>query len=430
MPNKSNGEIEYRFDRAAPKLEGGKLSGRAAPFNSETMIGQKPWGFKEKIARGAFKKSINDGDVVLLDQHDTAKPISRQSADTLSLVETKGGLDWDAIPADTSYARDAIANADAGNYGGCSFGFQVVRDSWHYNEDDDVDERTLHEVKLHEISLVTFPAYSETNVSARDQVDAAMEARDRFYFKEYGLHLEEERADSKPYGNVAYADPKNGKYPIDTKAHVKAAWSYINMPKNADKYPLNGVTLSSVKAKIKAAAKKFGITIDANESQVETDMPEAKREETKVSSDLLSAFRSILWDDTLDHEAKVNRAQQAFVDDLLVRANESLPAYDAVSEGNGGMGVDDTDQEGDGDGDDDDDVEAVGPTDGQGVGDKKGKKTPDTDDEDKDFEEKSDEASEETREESQPEPSTDEAATDEDWALRARARRVKMSRDS
>jgi phage head maturation protease len=65
----------------------------------------------------------------------------------------------------------------------------------------------------------------------------------------------------KPYGSVAYADPKNGKYPIDTAAHAKAALSYISMPKNAAKYPLNGVTLASVKARIMAACKKFGITV-------------------------------------------------------------------------------------------------------------------------------------------------------------------------
>lgn len=63
----------------------------------------------------------------------------------------------------------------------------------------------------------------------------------------------------KPYGDVKYADPKNGKYPIDTEEHVRAAWSYINMPKNAAKYPMNGVSLASVKAKIKAAMKKFNI---------------------------------------------------------------------------------------------------------------------------------------------------------------------------
>jgi HK97 family phage major capsid protein/HK97 family phage prohead protease len=90
-----------------------------------------------------------------------------------------------------------------------------------------------------------------------DSIDAATSSS--------GRQAEEgaERADGppKPYGNVTYADPKNGKYPIDTKAHAQAAWSYINHPKNAAKYPLNGVSLSAVKAKIKAACKKFGITI-------------------------------------------------------------------------------------------------------------------------------------------------------------------------
>src|SRR5215472_4119814 len=69
-------------------------------------------------------------------------------------------------------------------------------------------------------------------------------------------------ADSnKPYGNVTYADPKNGKYPIDTEAHARAAWAYVNMPKNAAMYPMNGVTLSEVKDRIRAACRKFGIDI-------------------------------------------------------------------------------------------------------------------------------------------------------------------------
>ena len=70
------------------------------------------------------------------------------------------------------------------------------------------------------------------------------------------------RADSKkPYGDVTYADPKNGKYPIDTEEHARAAWAYINMPKNAAMYPMGGVTLSEVKGRIRAACKKFGIDI-------------------------------------------------------------------------------------------------------------------------------------------------------------------------
>jgi HK97 family phage prohead protease len=68
-------------------------------------------------------------------------------------------------------------------------------------------------------------------------------------------------ADKKPYGDVTYADPENGKYPIDTEAHARSAWSYINQEKNASQYPMNGVTLAEVKAKIMAACKRFGIDV-------------------------------------------------------------------------------------------------------------------------------------------------------------------------
>jgi len=59
------------------------------------------------------------------------------------------------------------------------------------------------------------------------------------------------------YGDVAYADPKNHKYPINTESRVRAAWSYINMPKNQKGYTPEEV--ASIKAKIKAAGKKYGI---------------------------------------------------------------------------------------------------------------------------------------------------------------------------
>jgi hypothetical protein len=66
------------------------------------------------------------------------------------------------------------------------------------------------------------------------------------------------------YGDVEYADPKNKAYPVNTAERVRAAWGYINHPDNAAKYPRNGVTLESVKSRIKAAAKKFGVEISEN----------------------------------------------------------------------------------------------------------------------------------------------------------------------
>lgn len=65
-------------------------------------------------------------------------------------------------------------------------------------------------------------------------------------------------ADGQPYGNVSYADPghkadKKARYPVDTPKHIRAAWSYINMPKNHTGYTPSQV--DAIKSKIVAAWK-------------------------------------------------------------------------------------------------------------------------------------------------------------------------------
>lgn len=82
------------------------------------------------------------------------------------------------------------------------------------------------------------------------------------------------KATTAPYGQVEYADPgyqgdKQKRYPIDTEAHTRSAWSYINQAKNAAKYSAGD--LQKVKARIKAAAKKFGITISDSTTEALID---------------------------------------------------------------------------------------------------------------------------------------------------------------
>lgn len=74
----------------------------------------------------------------------------------------------------------------------------------------------------------------------------------------------------KPFGNVKYADPgyqSDGvyRYPIHTAKNVRAAWSYINQRANASKYTQD--QLRKVRARIMAAAKRFGITITSENYQ-------------------------------------------------------------------------------------------------------------------------------------------------------------------
>ncbi|GAA4626628.1 hypothetical protein GCM10023196_035630 [Actinoallomurus vinaceus] len=81
----------------------------------------------------------------------------------------------------------------------------------------------------------------------------------------------------KPYGDVEYADPgwqKDGKkrYPLDSEAHVKAAWSYVNQADNQKPYSAD--QLSKIQAKIRTAAKKLGIQIadQASEAMIDGEM--------------------------------------------------------------------------------------------------------------------------------------------------------------
>ena len=86
-----------------------------------------------------------------------------------------------------------------------------------------------------------------------------------------------EKDASKPYGDVAYADPgyqkdKKKRYPINTAAHVRAAWSYINQGDNANLY--TAAQLARVKSRIKSAAKKFGINIVSEHAMLASDLQE------------------------------------------------------------------------------------------------------------------------------------------------------------
>jgi hypothetical protein len=65
---------------------------------------------------------------------------------------------------------------------GMSFGFEVIKDAWADDEGRASNasvgtQRTIHEVRLHEVSAVTFPAYESTEFSARDAISAAREDR-------------------------------------------------------------------------------------------------------------------------------------------------------------------------------------------------------------------------------------------------------------
>lgn len=80
------------------------------------------------------------------------------------------------------------------------------------------------------------------------------------------LRADDDEKAKKPYGDVTYADPgyqsdHKKRYPIDTEAHARAAWSYINQSSNARQYSAEQV--KAIKGRIKAALKRFGVDVAA-----------------------------------------------------------------------------------------------------------------------------------------------------------------------
>ena len=166
--------IEFEVREGA---NGMTFEGYAAVFNSPS----EPLPFIERIAPGAFKRSIEArNDIKMLWNHDTGMILGSSRAGTLKLYEDERGLKVRAELPNTSAGRDAAELLRRGDVDSMSFGFSVPSggDEW----SADGSERTLKSVRLHEVSIVAFPAYSGTagttsvrgldKVAKRAEVDA------------------------------------------------------------------------------------------------------------------------------------------------------------------------------------------------------------------------------------------------------------------
>ena len=164
-------EREMRQTRALPtefktRDDDGNLAieGYFAVFNSVYEIGP---GMSESIAPGAFSNSIS-GDVRALINHDTTLVLGRTKSNTLQLKEDSHGL-WghiDINPNDGD-AMNLYERVKRGDVDQCSFGFEIRSEETDIDADGNVHWTITDVDPLYEVSCCTFPAYSETSISAR-----------------------------------------------------------------------------------------------------------------------------------------------------------------------------------------------------------------------------------------------------------------------
>jgi HK97 family phage prohead protease len=156
----------------AEETSEGKLRfrGTAAVFGKRTLIGGKPYGFWESVREGAFTKALAEGDTRMLHNHDPNLLLARQTISegpgALTMEQNKRGLKVESEWVGTSYARDLHLLVESRAITGMSFLFLPVKEEWS-KADDGLDARELIEVKLPDVSTVTFPAYTQTDASVR-----------------------------------------------------------------------------------------------------------------------------------------------------------------------------------------------------------------------------------------------------------------------
>ncbi len=179
----TNCELELRAGRGKSRRLKGKF-----PYKKRAVLsdgGKKGRPQKEEFAPKAFAYRVDDPkeDIHLLVAHSYDKPLASRAAGTMDIFDTEEALIFDAeiVPemADTSWAQDFFRAFASGLIGGISPGFRIpppaavpADQAEKVTEEDPALGRalirTIFQALLYEISLVTVPAYKETQVEERN----------------------------------------------------------------------------------------------------------------------------------------------------------------------------------------------------------------------------------------------------------------------
>ena len=161
-------EVRCQTSELRTNAEGRTIVGYAAKFErwSEPIMG---W-FKEQIARDAFSE-CDVTDVIMCFNHNIDSILARTTSGTLMLSTDDEGLRFEFEAPATTMGNDMLELVRRGDISKCSFKFTVEEDEWRYADKEnklEYDERTIRKIgKLYDVSLVVYPAYSDTEAGVR-----------------------------------------------------------------------------------------------------------------------------------------------------------------------------------------------------------------------------------------------------------------------
>jgi uncharacterized protein len=135
---------------------------------SETL-GDHGLKFRERIASEAMDRTLREGvDLRALVDHDSSKILGRLSAGTLRVEKDSHGLAIEIDAPDTTSGRDIVASIARRDVTGGSFAFMPIGETegwWDFKSTPPV--RTVRDMIVREVTICTFPAYSQTELALR-----------------------------------------------------------------------------------------------------------------------------------------------------------------------------------------------------------------------------------------------------------------------
>jgi len=225
---------------------------------------------------------------IIMRTHHAASDDSTKIAAVVTAVQQlpNGSATWEAAPVGTQAGKDIAAAARPGPGGKRALAAVSIR-GWWLGPVSNVEHagqsvETADDLEIDGIDFTASPGVDAARIATFETqlaAEAAPAGRTPITESVEALVADEitDQATTTET-TVTYADPgyqadKKNRYPIDTKAHVQAAWAYINQTANQKPYTAPQVT--KIKAAIKAAAKRVGVTITSESAGALTDLAEA-----------------------------------------------------------------------------------------------------------------------------------------------------------
>lgn len=151
--------LEIRQLQQVSNIENNIVEGYALKFDKPS---EDLGGFIEFINKRALD-GVDFSDVRLFVDHDPSKLLGRTRSGTLKLEVDEVGLKFRALLPETTLGKDTMELVKRGDLNQCSFGFTVEKDNW--SQGEGISHRSIEQIgKLMEISLVSIPAYEDTDV--------------------------------------------------------------------------------------------------------------------------------------------------------------------------------------------------------------------------------------------------------------------------